>query len=59
MFWLNIVRNRKFFRGLDLINELRAAELFAETATQGEEKRYIDQLRDKAFGGALEPLAQW
>eukprot|EP00913_Durusdinium_trenchii_P030978 g29015.t1 len=41
---------------LDLINELRAAERFAETATRVEEKRYIDQLRDKAFEGVLESL---
>merc|ERR1711939_539644 len=51
-----IIRGRAFqnqmFEGkekrLDLINELRAAERFAETATTVEEKRYIDQLREKA-----------
>merc|ERR1719247_3750726 len=50
-----IIRGRAFqnqmFEGkekrLDLINELRAAERFAETATTVEEKRYIDQLREK------------
>jgi len=41
---------------LDLINELRAAERFAETATTAEEKRYIDQLREKAFEGVLESI---
>eukprot|EP00928_Gymnodinium_smaydae_P071241 TRINITY_DN54887_c0_g1_i1.p1 TRINITY_DN54887_c0_g1~~TRINITY_DN54887_c0_g1_i1.p1 ORF type:complete len:734 (+),score=193.71 TRINITY_DN54887_c0_g1_i1:95-2203(+) len=41
---------------LDLINELRAAERYAETATTVEEKRYIDQLRDKAFEGVLESI---
>eukprot|EP00927_Polykrikos_kofoidii_P056045 TRINITY_DN50229_c0_g1_i1.p1 TRINITY_DN50229_c0_g1~~TRINITY_DN50229_c0_g1_i1.p1 ORF type:complete len:703 (-),score=151.85 TRINITY_DN50229_c0_g1_i1:483-2591(-) len=39
---------------LDLINELRAAERYAATSTTVEEKRYIDQLRDKAFEGVLE-----
>lgn len=59
-----IIRGRAFqnlmFEGkekrLDLINELRAAERFAETATRMEEKRYIDQLRDKAFEGVLESV---
>merc|ERR1719161_393104 len=59
-----IIRGRAYqnqmFEGkekrLDLINELRAAERFAETATTVEEKRYIDQLRDKAFEGALESV---
>lgn len=59
-----IIRGRAFqnqmFEGkekrLDLINELRAAERFAETATTDEEKRYIDQLRDKAFEGVLESV---
>jgi len=59
-----IIRGRAFqnlmFEGkekrLDLINELRAAERFAETATRTEEKRYIDQLRDKAFEGVLESV---
>ncbi|CAJ1335719.1 unnamed protein product [Effrenium voratum] len=41
---------------LDLINELRAAERFAETATRVEEKRYVDQMRDKAFEGVLESV---
>ncbi|CAE7452464.1 CFAP91 [Symbiodinium natans] len=58
-----IIRGRAYqnlmFEGkekrLDLINELRAAERFAETATTTEEKRYVDQLRDKAFEGVLEP----
>merc|ERR1719499_2245983 len=59
-----IIRGRAFqnimFEGkekrLDLINELRAAERYAETATTVEEKRYVDQLRDKAFEGALESV---
>eukprot|EP00933_Yihiella_yeosuensis_P002210 TRINITY_DN10365_c0_g1_i1.p1 TRINITY_DN10365_c0_g1~~TRINITY_DN10365_c0_g1_i1.p1 ORF type:complete len:706 (+),score=174.39 TRINITY_DN10365_c0_g1_i1:134-2251(+) len=59
-----IIRGRAFqnqmFEGkekrLDLINELRAAERFAETATTVEEKRFIDQLRDKAFEGVLESV---
>merc|ERR1719161_684536 len=59
-----IIRGRAYqnqmFEGkekrLDLINELRAAERFAETATTVEEKRYIDQLRDKAFEGVLESI---
>jgi len=59
-----IIRGRAFqnqmFEGkekrLDLINELRAAERFAETATTVEEKRYIDQLREKAFEGVLESI---
>jgi len=59
-----IIRGRAYqnqmFEGkekrLDLINELRAAERFAETATTVEEKRYIDQLRDKAFDGVLESI---
>lgn len=41
---------------LDLINELRAAERYAETATTDEEKRYVGQLRDKAFEGVLESI---
>eukprot|EP00932_Pfiesteria_piscicida_P001830 SRR837773.11779.p1 GENE.SRR837773.11779~~SRR837773.11779.p1 ORF type:complete len:709 (-),score=332.11 SRR837773.11779:130-2256(-) len=41
---------------LDLINELRAAERFAETATTVEEKRYVDQLKEKAFDGVLESI---
>merc|ERR1719161_2624073 len=59
-----IIRGRAFqnqmFEGkdkrLDLINELRAAERFAETATTVEEKRYIDQFREKAFEGVLESI---
>eukprot|EP00931_Biecheleriopsis_adriatica_P118626 TRINITY_DN93989_c0_g1_i1.p1 TRINITY_DN93989_c0_g1~~TRINITY_DN93989_c0_g1_i1.p1 ORF type:complete len:707 (-),score=201.34 TRINITY_DN93989_c0_g1_i1:155-2275(-) len=59
-----LIRGRAFqnlmFEGkekrLDLINELRAAERFAETATTVEEKRYITQLRDKAFEGVLESV---
>merc|ERR1719499_1988751 len=59
-----IIRGRAYqnqmFEGkekrLDLINELRAAERFAETATTVEEKRYLDQLRDKAFEAALESI---
>jgi hypothetical protein len=59
-----IIRGRAFqnqmFEGkekrLDLINELRAAERFAETATTTEEKKYIDQLREKAFEGVLESV---
>lgn len=59
-----IIRGRAFqnimFEGkekrLDLINELRAAERYAETATTVEEKRYIDQLKDKAFEGVLESI---
>merc|ERR1719443_1325751 len=59
-----IIRGRayqnKMFEGkekrLDLINELRAAERFAETATTGEERRYLEQLREKAFDGVLESI---
>jgi|Transcript_56702 hypothetical protein len=59
-----IIRGRAYqnlmFEGkekrLDLINELRAAERFAETATIVEEKRYIDQIREKAFDGVLESI---
>jgi hypothetical protein len=59
-----IIRGRAYqnlmFEGkekrLDLINELRAAERFAETATTVEEKRYIDQIREKAFEGVLESI---
>lgn len=59
-----IIRGRAYqnqmFEGkekrLDLINELRAAEFYAETAATVEEKRYIDQLRDKAFEGVLESV---
>eukprot|EP00439_Symbiodinium_sp_Y106_P060217 s754_g8.t2 len=59
-----IIRGRAYqnlmFEGkekrLDLINELRAAERFADTATTTEEKRYVDQLRDKAFEGVLESV---
>merc|ERR1712176_841982 len=59
-----IIRGRAFqnqmFEGkekrLDLINELRAAERFAETATTVEEKRYLDQIREKAFEGVLESI---
>mmetsp|Transcript_6333 Transcript_6333/g.14507 ORF Transcript_6333/g.14507 Transcript_6333/m.14507 type:complete len:703 (-) Transcript_6333:77-2185(-) len=59
-----IIRGRAFqnlmFEGkekrLDLINELRAAERFAETATTENEKRYVDQMRDKAFEGVLESV---
>mmetsp|Transcript_2000 Transcript_2000/g.4511 ORF Transcript_2000/g.4511 Transcript_2000/m.4511 type:complete len:591 (-) Transcript_2000:95-1867(-) len=59
-----IIRGRAYqnqmFEGkekrLDLINELRAAERYAETATTVEEKRCIDQLRDKAVDGVLESI---
>merc|ERR1719247_325105 len=59
-----IIRGRAFqnqmFEGkekrLDLINELRAAERFMETATTVEEKRLIDQIREKAFEGVLESI---
>mmetsp|Transcript_28860 Transcript_28860/g.65224 ORF Transcript_28860/g.65224 Transcript_28860/m.65224 type:complete len:707 (-) Transcript_28860:117-2237(-) len=59
-----IIRGRAYqnemFEGkekrLDLINELRAAERYAETATTVEEKRFIDQLRHKAFEGVLESI---
>merc|ERR1719213_1005607 len=59
-----IIRGRAYqnqmFEGkekrLDLINELRAAERFAETATTVEEKRYVDQLREQAFEGVLESI---
>lgn len=59
-----IIRGRayqnKMFEGkekrLDLINELRAAERFAETATTGEERRLMEQLREKAFDGVLESI---
>jgi hypothetical protein len=59
-----IIRGRAYqnlmFEGkekrLDLINELRAAERFAETATTVEEKRYLDQIREKAFEGVLESI---
>eukprot|EP00416_Gambierdiscus_australes_P040053 CAMPEP_0171104936 /NCGR_PEP_ID=MMETSP0766_2-20121228/61627_1 /TAXON_ID=439317 /ORGANISM="Gambierdiscus australes, Strain CAWD 149" /LENGTH=703 /DNA_ID=CAMNT_0011565655 /DNA_START=84 /DNA_END=2195 /DNA_ORIENTATION=+ len=59
-----IIRGRAYqnqmFEGkekrLDLINELRAAERYAETTTTVEEKRYIDQLRDKAFEGVVDSI---
>jgi len=59
-----IIRGRAYqnlmFEGkekrLDLINELRAAERFAETATTVEEKRYVDQIKEKAFEGVLESI---
>jgi len=59
-----IIRGRAYqnqmFEGkdkrLDLINELRAAERYAETATSGEEKRYTDQLMAKALEGVLESI---
>merc|ERR1712039_467840 len=59
-----IIRGRAYqnlmFEGkekrLDLINELRAAERFAETATTVEEKRYVDQVKEKAFEGVLESI---
>eukprot|EP00428_Durinskia_dybowskii_P026533 CAMPEP_0170235378 /NCGR_PEP_ID=MMETSP0116_2-20130129/17435_1 /TAXON_ID=400756 /ORGANISM="Durinskia baltica, Strain CSIRO CS-38" /LENGTH=701 /DNA_ID=CAMNT_0010486173 /DNA_START=25 /DNA_END=2130 /DNA_ORIENTATION=+ len=59
-----LIRGRAFqntmFEGkekrLDLINELRAAERYAETATTVEEKRYVDQLREKVFDGVLESI---
>merc|ERR1740129_510390 len=62
LFLQRIIRGRAYqnqmFEGkekrLDLINELRAAERFAETATTTEEKRFIEQLRHKAFEGVLE-----
>jgi len=59
-----IIRGRAYqnqmFEGkekrLDLINELRAAERYAETATTDEEGRYIEQRREKAFDGVLESI---
>merc|ERR1712151_987039 len=59
-----IIRGRAYqnqmFEGkekrLDLINELRAAGRYEETATTAEEKRYIDQLRAKAFDDVLESV---
>merc|ERR1719281_2111317 len=59
-----IIRGRAYqnlmFEGkekrLDLINELRAAERFAETATIVEEKRYVDQVKEKLFDGVLESI---
>jgi len=59
-----IIRGRAYqnqmFEGkekrLDLINELRAAERYAETATTVEEKKYLDQVREKAFDGVLESI---
>mmetsp|Transcript_51622 Transcript_51622/g.102568 ORF Transcript_51622/g.102568 Transcript_51622/m.102568 type:complete len:703 (-) Transcript_51622:87-2195(-) len=59
-----IIRGRAYqnemFEGkekrLDLINELRAAERFAETSTTIEERRYAEQLKDKAFDGVLESV---
>lgn len=59
-----IIRGRAYqnqmFEGkekrLDLINELRAAERYAETATTDEERRYIEQRREKAFDGVLESI---
>jgi len=59
-----IIRGRAYqnqmFEGkekrLDLINELRAAERYADTATTVEEKRFVDQLREKAFEGVLESI---
>merc|ERR1719335_1399478 len=41
---------------LDLINELRAAERYAESASTEEEKRYLEQMRERAFEGALESI---
>merc|ERR1719203_1640466 len=41
---------------LDLINELRAAERYADTSTTVEEKRYVEQLKQKAYDGALESI---
>jgi hypothetical protein len=59
-----IIRGRAYqnqmFEGkekrLDLINELRAAGRFEDTATTVEEKRYVEQLRNKAFDDALESV---
>merc|ERR1711920_524000 len=59
-----IIRGRAYqnqmFEGkekrLDLINELRVAERFSETATTVEEKRYVDQVKEKAFEGVLESI---
>eukprot|EP00405_Crypthecodinium_cohnii_P019633 CAMPEP_0206472270 /NCGR_PEP_ID=MMETSP0324_2-20121206/32088_1 /ASSEMBLY_ACC=CAM_ASM_000836 /TAXON_ID=2866 /ORGANISM="Crypthecodinium cohnii, Strain Seligo" /LENGTH=702 /DNA_ID=CAMNT_0053946813 /DNA_START=21 /DNA_END=2129 /DNA_ORIENTATION=- len=59
-----IIRGRAYqnqmFEGkekrLDLINELRAAERYSQTATTVEEKKYVDQLREKAFDGVLESI---
>eukprot|EP00811_Abedinium_folium_P025034 NODE_3548_length_2020_cov_6.715267.p1 GENE.NODE_3548_length_2020_cov_6.715267~~NODE_3548_length_2020_cov_6.715267.p1 ORF type:complete len:313 (+),score=134.66 NODE_3548_length_2020_cov_6.715267:410-1348(+) len=59
-----IIRGRAYqnqmFEGkekrLDLINELRAAERYAETATTDEERRYISLLRNRAFDSALESI---
>lgn len=41
---------------LDLINELRAAERFAETATTEQEKRFVEQLREKAYESVVESI---
>mmetsp|Transcript_42229 Transcript_42229/g.99140 ORF Transcript_42229/g.99140 Transcript_42229/m.99140 type:complete len:706 (-) Transcript_42229:100-2217(-) len=59
-----IIRGRAYqnqmFEGkekrLDLINELRAAERYAETATTTEERRYLEQFQEKAFEGVLESM---
>mmetsp|Transcript_6427 Transcript_6427/g.15588 ORF Transcript_6427/g.15588 Transcript_6427/m.15588 type:complete len:704 (+) Transcript_6427:137-2248(+) len=59
-----IIRGRAYqnqmFEGkekrLDLINELRAAERYAETATTTEERRYWEQFQEKAFEGVLESM---
>jgi hypothetical protein len=59
-----IIRGRAFqnqmFEGkekrLDLINELRAAGRYEDSATTNEEKKYIEQLRNKAFDDVLESV---
>jgi len=59
-----IIRGRayqnKMFEGkekrLDLINELRAAERCGDTSSNAEEKRLVDQLKQKAYDGVLESL---
>jgi len=59
-----IIRGRAYqnrmFEGkekrLDLINELRAAERHAEAASTGEERRYVEHLKEKAIEGVLESI---
>lgn len=41
---------------LDLINELRAAERCADTASTAEERRFIEQAKERIFEGVLESI---
>lgn len=59
-----IIRGRAYqnimFEGkekrLDLINELRAAERYTDASSSEEEKRYAEQLKQKAYDGVLESI---